>query len=344
MFLTGDLVFSASNSGCSALAGNLVANGHKFKFMQTHCELNVFGNAYFSTVQFEHVNFGDGQTNIFVEKDMTITPDQNYQYMNGKYTVGGNTTISTNDMVFTKEAFVYLGQDIDLSASKTGLVTGVGGGEIKFNADYPDRLSVYTSNYKVCGNYTRDSLMKTFNGAALPISLIDFNYRIVPSGVELRWSTASETNNDFFNISKSINAKDFSVIGTISGAGTSSTTSRYAFVDTEPIHGLSYYRLSQTDFDGKNENFPLIAVNYFEGGNVSIYPTIVQKGSKIFIKTEHQQDYSVSMFNINGVSMSGIPSVPNAESIQLPVDIEPGLYLLKIIIGRESINQIITVY
>ncbi|MBU3662907.1 MAG: T9SS type A sorting domain-containing protein [Bacteroidetes bacterium] len=69
----------------------------------------------------------------------------------------------------------------------------------------------------------------------------------------LFWSTASETNNDYFSIERSFNAKEFEEIAQVKGAGNSAKINHYKYFDALNL-GLTkdvYYRIKQTDYDGK---------------------------------------------------------------------------------------------
>ncbi|NVO04127.1 MAG: T9SS type A sorting domain-containing protein, partial [Bacteroidetes bacterium] len=86
----------------------------------------------------------------------------------------------------------------------------------------------------------------------LPIELLSFNAKLNSHNtVDLNWSTASETNNDFFTVEKTIDGNEFYEVGKIDGAGNSNSILNYSTLDETPFEGLSYYRLKQTDFDGK---------------------------------------------------------------------------------------------
>jgi len=86
---------------------------------------------------------------------------------------------------------------------------------------------------------------------ALPIKLSHFNARLTEGRVELDWATASEINNDFFTIERSEDGKNFNPVTTVQGAGNSTVMNYYESIDREPLGGVSFYRLKQTDFDGK---------------------------------------------------------------------------------------------
>ncbi len=98
---------------------------------------------------------------------------------------------------------------------------------------------------------------------ALPIELLRFKAEVLKDGraVGLEWSTGSETNNDFFTVERSRDSKEWSGILHIPGAGNSSSRLDYATTDNHPLHGLSYYRLKQTDFNGAISYSPVVTVS-----------------------------------------------------------------------------------
>jgi hypothetical protein len=108
--------------------------------------------------------------------------------------------------------------------------------------------------------------------APLPVELLSFEAEVVSQGVELRWSTASEINNDHFTVERSKDAAHFDDLLKIPGAGNSNQTLYYSALDKNPLQGISYYRLRQTDFDGTSTWSDVVSV--FIGGdeNVIIFP------------------------------------------------------------------------
>ncbi len=111
----------------------------------------------------------------------------------------------------------------------------------------------------------------------LPIELISFTAQPKQNMVELEWVTASETNNDFFTIERSPNGKDAEVVAVIASQaqnGHSTHNLSYTALDTQPMKGMSYYRLKQTDFDGSYEYSDWVGVLYEKMADVSLnlYP------------------------------------------------------------------------
>ena len=66
----------------------------------------------------------------------------------------------------------------------------------------------------------------------------------------LTWQTASELNNAGFEVERSADAKQWEVLGFVNGHGTTMEANDYKYLDAQPMRGMNYYRLSQTDFDG----------------------------------------------------------------------------------------------
>lgn len=91
----------------------------------------------------------------------------------------------------------------------------------------------------------------TVAGGTLPIELISFISKVSNDRVELDWTTASELNNDFFTIERASDIEKFEEVTTVKGQGTTNSKTDYSAVDESPLPGVSYYRLKQTDFDGK---------------------------------------------------------------------------------------------
>jgi len=107
---------------------------------------------------------------------------------------------------------------------------------------------------------------------ALPIELLYFSGDKQACNQNLlAWATATESNNNYFQLERSINGVEFITLGKIPGAGTSLETKQYKYVDTKPESGLNYYRLTQVDYDGTATQSHIIDIDNDckEGLNVS---------------------------------------------------------------------------
>lgn len=77
------------------------------------------------------------------------------------------------------------------------------------------------------------------DGSPLPIELLDFNATLVENTVVIDWTTASETNNDYFLIERSFDGNSFNTIAQEKGAGNSTQTQTYTITDPSPVEGIS---------------------------------------------------------------------------------------------------------
>lgn len=93
--------------------------------------------------------------------------------------------------------------------------------------------------------------------SALPVELVSFSAIKIDGDALLKWKTASELNNERFEVQVATSAEEiqnneFKVLGTIPGMGTSAEPQLYTFLDVTPNKsGYYYYRLKQLDYDGK---------------------------------------------------------------------------------------------
>lgn len=95
----------------------------------------------------------------------------------------------------------------------------------------------------------------------LPIELLYFKGRKSPNGNLLQWETASENNNDYFTLYRSIYPIDWSPIVKIDGAGNSIMNNKYQFLDSRFEDDINYYILRQTDYDGNYKECEIIAID-----------------------------------------------------------------------------------
>jgi hypothetical protein len=172
----------------------------------------------------------------------------------------------------------------------------------------------------------------------LPIELISFKTELLGGVVEVRWATAVELNNDYFTIERSFNGREWTSIGEVEGAGDSHIRSDYRFVDYNPVPGISYYRLRQTDFDGKFEVFNASAVHYEPGNLFKVFPNPVS--DKLNLTTSSNLDHAViSLRNMNGQEES-ISINKNSRQATLDMSMLPsGIYVLEVAFSESRLSK-----
>jgi len=109
---------------------------------------------------------------------------------------------------------------------------------------------------------------------ALPVLLINYKMECEGKKVKIFWTTATEINNDYFTIEKSIDAINFFKAGIIDGAGNSNKQNNYEFFDFINSNQQYYYRLKQTDFNGNFEIFEVLSANCFTDNKINVFPTL----------------------------------------------------------------------
>ncbi len=148
------------------------------------------------------------------------------------------------------------------------------------------------------------------SGTLLPIELVSFTVEKCNNGkdVLLKWNTATEVNNDHFEIevAKTIYGDEtlsFVKIGEVKGNGTSTIGHSYSFIDEELNKtSVRYYRLRQMDFDGSESYSPIRAVTFGKGVlQVSaLYPNPVSDVLNYSLTSDHEQEITISITNVLG--------------------------------------------
>tara|TARA_B100000508_G_scaffold141062_1_gene145770 strand:- start:1173 stop:3464 length:2292 start_codon:yes stop_codon:yes gene_type:complete len=128
-----------------------------------------------------------------------------------------------------------------------------------------------------------------FSQTPLPVELVEFSATPDPDEkvVDLFWVTSSEINNDYFTVERSTDLSTFEEVVQVTGQGTTNEETEYHETDMNPVDGVSYYRLSQTDYDGKREYFNLekvlLDMNLLEEVQIELYPN-PNSGQTMFMK------------------------------------------------------------
>jgi hypothetical protein len=197
-------------------------------------------------------------------------------------------------------------------------------------------LSFKSSNSNL---YPAFSPINVEDPQALPITLIDFTAKVEGKKVRLDWETGSEENNDYFTVERSLDGKTFEKVFIKDGAGNSKTNLYYYGYDTKPFTGISYYRLKQTDFDGKFAYSDIISVNV-QGENMAselnlkVYPNPVSN-QLIHVDLHAQNNATYTMCIINEIGQQIYTDTydalvgNNSYEIHLP-NVVPGMYVLEI--------------
>jgi hypothetical protein len=256
-----------------------------------------------------------------------------------KVNINGNATITDAVLNLSGSHTPSVGDQITILEvvnsinSITGTFLGLSeGSNITFNG--------FTWSITYSGGDGNDIVLESI---ALPVEMISFAANLQNDDVLLNWETASELNNDYFEVEFSLNGVDFQKIGRVTGAGTTLEQQSYEF-----LHDLSqidfslttetklYYRLRQVDFDGQFEysDIKQVSIELHQAPTVNIYPnpttdfiTIDNAVVEEWVYVLNTQGQIVKAFQIQSTSdrysLSAFPS---------------GTYYLKI---GESVQKIV---
>ena len=127
-----------------------------------------------------------------------------------------------------------------------------------------DRINSAAGSGTEIGSYTQNISLNGFQanttyyfgvgspGSPLPVELSQFEAYYENDGAQLLWETASETNNDYFEVQHSQNGRNWNSIGRVKGMGTRLYSTQYSFFHPLTESGTHYFRLKQMDFNGEH--------------------------------------------------------------------------------------------
>lgn len=163
------------------------------------------------------------------------------------------------------------------------------------------------------------------NQTPLPVELLSINALPLEETVVLKWTTASEINNDFFTLERSSDIENWTELAIVPGAGNSENIQNYKMIDDHPLSGISYYRLKQTDFDGSQEYLGIRAVDMKndQQNDFLIFPNPASDKLKI-VTTEKL--FSIDIFNMSGQKILSENNLNDLDISNIP----NGLYLIRL--------------
>lgn len=237
------------------------ATSYTYKAELTNTDANTLGWAFPATVNLaSHVHWWD------IERSNTttsvVTPTL---HLNGNQTItlyyGANDGVTDPaNLTIIKNTATAPNSWIDIGGAGATLTSG----------------SVSsTSAPSAFNSFSRFSLgNKTGGTNPLPIELLYFTAKPVDKTVNLDWATASETNNDYYEIERSTNGVDFEFVNKINayGNGNSVIKQTYNTIDEKPYKGISYYRLKQVDKTGDFKYSNIVSVEFNSKSFVNIFP------------------------------------------------------------------------
>ena len=171
----------------------------------------------------------------------------------------------------------------------------------------------------------------------LPVTMLYFEaQKQGESASLLKWATATEIDNDHFEIERSADANEWIKIGQQAGAGTTSEQQNYTFLDEQPLNGTNYYRLKQVDVDGHFTYTNIATVTFGEvqaeaksESRLSVYPNPLNQANKLNIEMVGD-DNITEVFITNSVGqVVYTTNLPQIQSYQIfGLNLPSGVYIV----------------
>ncbi len=176
---------------------------------------------------------------------------------------------------------------------------------------------------------------------ALPVTLSAFNGKYANGVATLNWQTSQEINSDHFELFKSADGENFSLVTKMKSAGFSNTTKDYSYIDNSPNTGKDvYYRLKQVDADGKYTFSSVVKLSIGINTSVVVYPNPFSNNFTVSFSATKTAQATLKLQSTTGqlVYLKTITVNNGNNSIlinNLP-SLRPGIYYMTI--ANEEIN------
>jgi len=233
-------------------------------------------------------------------------------------------------------AFLVLSVYVSNAQSNTvaagGDASGVGG-----SASYTVG-EIGTLTYTGNGGIVISGVQQPYSNNPLPISLSQFKATLSErKEVLLNWTTVSEFNNSYFAVEVSQDGIHFQQLNSVKSKGNSNKVQNYSAIDKKPFEGTSYYRLKQTDTDGKFTYSEKAIITNNLKAEISVYPNPTSNYAYLHLKDVAYKVYTYSIANIDGRTITTQKLTNNFTTINM-TPFEKGAYLI-IVKEKETIVQ-----
>jgi hypothetical protein len=217
---------------------------------------------------------------------------------------------------------------------------GSNGTPIALSLEANDFFGAAATDQMYVDNYVVTDLI------AVPVELTSFTANINNLGqVMLNWETATETNNQGFEIERRAENSEFRTIGFVEGYGTTTEQRSYNYLDQNAEQGINYYRLKQVDFNGTYEYSEEVEIDVIGPLTFNLaqnYPNPFNPSTKINYSIPESGNVKLAVYNLVGeevaVLVDGFTQAGFHETTFDASNLPSGTYLYKL----QSANSVQT--
>lgn len=169
-------------------------------------------------------------------------------------------------------------------------------------------------------------------GTVLPVTWLSVTGQLNKGRSVIKWSTASETNSASFSVEHSADGNRFVPLKNIPAAGNSTGIRHYEYIHTNPTQGANYYRIRQTDRDGRYSHSKIILLQYSSTAMPMVLaPNPVREQLTVWLPATTEGG-SLRIFNHLGQMMQQQPKVNGTTQLQINTSrLQAGLYRLQLL-------------
>ncbi len=165
------------------------------------------------------------------------------------------------------------------------------------------------------------------------IELLAFEANVEERGNALNWTTATENENAYFMVMKSLNGVDFTEITQIEGAGFSSVPTAYNYLDEDISNTEVYYRLDAVDFNGIRTSSEIVRLTRTQNAHVDIYPIPAINSINVDLTLSQSEALNINVYDVSGKIVDSTQFDGNTGLNEIDLDISnlsSGLYFISI--------------
>lgn len=361
--LSGNLVSTASCNDCvmldditrtyySGVSGDYIARIEDLSSPYPTATIGATELCVGFDTTVQHVIDNHGADQPYLQRYWTIKPNDNTDAEVKLYFTetefnalkSAASSLSNGKYAFTNASELEI---IKYPNGGGGVFTSPGspGGEVIVPSFSGPVSGIYTATFKV-NSFSTFYIYPASYLRPLPVSLIDFTAKSIDNKfILLKWSTATETNNDGFDLERSTDGVVFEKIGHLNGNGTSNVINHYSYQDNNVTKGIYYYRLKQMDFDGSSEHSGIRSANILGDDKLSVSnftPNPAENSSTINFIADSNFDVRIVIYD--GIGRKVLTKIEHLEKGSNDLhfntkDLAAGVYTAKILIAKEEYTR-----
>ncbi|MBX3238849.1 MAG: zinc-dependent metalloprotease [Chitinophagaceae bacterium] len=191
-----------------------------------------------------------------------------------------------------------------------------------------DNITVFTASFTGFSSF-----FLTTSTVTLPVTWLDFN-AVVDAGkdVVLHWKTGSEANNAGFEIETSVDGSVFRLLAAMASKGNTGTGHDYSYKHIQPGAGIHYYRIRQTDFDGKNSYSDVVSVKIDATSRILLAPVPAKESATLYLNRVLQAPARLLVFSAGSRQVYQAVLPPGTDRHNIPLsNLQAGVYYVQVI-------------